>query len=153
MNVDPQKHPAESRNLSLSPSNESGNGVADRLGDLVDFEFAVQQAPTVDSEVGRRIRDGLRGSDRPDLAQRRWGLKEWLLSKKRGAGAKVVSVTRLGGLLLFVGTFLLGVGVIRGLVTTVSLLAPSSVKARKGGCPRGRRAAIKPALRNRYMAE
>ncbi|MFT6178870.1 MAG: hypothetical protein ACJA1W_001212 [Akkermansiaceae bacterium] len=89
------------------------------LEDLVDFEVAVQQSSTVEAEVGRRIRVELRAGDRSDLSQRRWGLKEWLLSKKRGSGAKVVSVTRLGGLALLIGTFLLGVGVIRGLVTRV----------------------------------
>lgn len=89
------------------------------MEDLVDFEVAVQQSSTVEAEVGRRIRDELREGDLSDLSQRRWGFKEWLLSKKRGSGAKVVSVTRLGGLALLVATFLLGVGVIRGLVTRV----------------------------------
>ncbi|MCX8237930.1 MAG: DUF2868 domain-containing protein [Akkermansiaceae bacterium] len=89
------------------------------LEDLVDFEVAVQQSPTVEAEVGRRIREELRGVDQSELGQRRWGFKEWLRSKKGGSGAKVVTVTRLGGLALLIGTILLGVGVVRGLVTRI----------------------------------
>ncbi len=89
------------------------------LEELVDFEVAVQQSPAVDAEVGRLIRSELREGELSDLSKRRWGFKEWLRSKKRGSGAKVVSVTRLGALALLIGTFLLGVGVIRGLVTEV----------------------------------
>ena len=97
----------------------AGGRKAWNLEDLVDFEVLVQQSPTVEAEVGRRIREELPGADQSELGQRRWGFKEWLRSKNRGSGAKVVSVTRLGGLALLIGTFLLGVGVIRGLVTMI----------------------------------
>ncbi len=89
------------------------------LKELVDFELAVQQSPTVDREVGRRIRAELSGSDLSDFSKRRWGFKEWLSTKKEGSGARVVTATRLGASFLFLGTFLFGVGVIRGLVTEV----------------------------------
>ncbi len=89
------------------------------LEELVDFEVAVQQSPSVETEVGRRIRDELRAGDLSARRERRWGFQEWLRSKKRGSGAKVVGVTRLGGVALLVITFFLGVGVIRGLVTEV----------------------------------
>lgn len=90
------------------------------LENLVDFEVAVHQSAGVDETVGREIRKGLGerkfGDER---AKRRWGLLEWLSSKPRiGAGGKVVSVLRLMALVLLVVTFLLGVGVIRGMVTT-----------------------------------
>lgn len=89
-----------------------------KLEDLVDFEVAVHQSPTVDAEVGREVREGLRSMKGDEAAKRRWGLKTWLQSKPRGNGAKVVSVTRLVGLALLIGTFLVGVGVIRGMVIT-----------------------------------
>ncbi len=89
------------------------------LEDLVDFEVALHDSPTVNAEVGREVRDGLRGRDGSDLDSRRWGLKEWLRSRKTGSGKRVTTVTRMVGLLLLVMTFLLGVGVIRGMVTTV----------------------------------
>lgn len=89
------------------------------LEDLVDFEVAVARSPVVEAEVGRRIREDLRDGDFSDRGRRRWGLLEWLRSKRRGTGAKVVSAIRLFGVVLLVMTFLLGVGVIRGLVMRV----------------------------------
>ncbi|MFT6864262.1 MAG: hypothetical protein ACJAVK_002826 [Akkermansiaceae bacterium] len=94
-----------------------GKKVAWSLEDLVDFEVAVQQSPHVDAEVGRKIREGMRRRDQVDLAERRWGFQEWLRSKKGGSGAKVVAVTRLLGVVLLAVTFLMGVGVVRGVVT------------------------------------
>lgn len=96
----------------------AGKKVAWSLEDLVDFEVAVKQSPVVDAEVGRRIRDELRTSAQSSLVERRRGFQEWLRSKKRGSGSKVVGVTRLLGLLLLVVTFLMGVGVVRGVVTS-----------------------------------
>ena len=95
----------------------AGKKVAWSLEDLVDFEVAVQQSPRVDAEVGRQIREGMRTLDQSDLGERRWGFQEWLRSKKRGSGAKVVAVTRFLGLVLLAVTFLVGVGVVRGVVT------------------------------------
>ena len=89
------------------------------LEELVDFEVAVQQSSGVDAGVGRRIRNELKESDLSDFRQRRWGLKEWLFSKQRGSGARVVSATRLAGFVILTITFLIGIGVIRGLVTEV----------------------------------
>jgi len=89
------------------------------LEDLVDFEVAVHQSPTVDAEVGREVREGLRSMPGSELEKRRWGLKQWLRSKKVGSGMKVVGVTRFVGLVLLLVTFLLGVGVVRGMVTPV----------------------------------
>ncbi len=86
------------------------------LGELVDFEVAVHQSPAVDGDVGRRIREGMKVDGGTPLRQRRWGFQEWLRSKKRGAGAKVESVTRFLGVSLFVLALLAGVGVIRGMV-------------------------------------
>ena len=97
----------------------AGKKVSWSLENLVDFEVAVQQSPRVDSEVGRRIRDEIRAENLSDLSMRRWGFKEWLRSKKTGAGAKVVSVTRLLAVILLAITFLMGIGVIRGIVTKV----------------------------------
>ena len=90
------------------------------LEDLVDFEVAVVQSPSVDSEQGRRIREGLRDQTGTEMLRRRWALKEWLIGKQRGSGAKVEAVTRFMGLFLFVGACLIGIGGIRGLVTEVS---------------------------------
>ena len=87
------------------------------LEDLVDFEVAVHQSSTVDAEVGREVREGLRSLPGSELEKRQWGLKQWLQSKKVGSGMKVVGVTRFVGLVLLVVTFLLGVGVVRGMVT------------------------------------
>lgn len=89
------------------------------LEDLVDFEVAVARSPVVEAEVARRIREGLRDGVGAEQARRRWGLKEWLHSKRRGTGARVVSAARLLGLILLVTTFLLGVGLIRGMVMRV----------------------------------
>lgn len=94
-----------------------GKKVAWSLEDLVDFEVAVQESPRVDGEVGRKIREELRTADQSDQVARRWGFQEWLRSKKRGSGAKVVAVTRFLGLVLLAATFLMGVGVVRGIVT------------------------------------
>jgi len=89
------------------------------LEDLVDFEVAVHQSSTVAAEVGREVREGLRSMPGSELEKRRWGLKQWLQSKKVGSGMKVVGVTRFVGLVLLIVTFLLGVGVVRGMVTQV----------------------------------
>lgn len=89
------------------------------LEDLVDFEVAVARSPLVEAEVARRIREGLRSGDFSVEDRVRWGLKEWLGSKRRGTGARVVSAARLLSLILMVVTFLLGVGLIRGMVTRV----------------------------------
>ena len=97
----------------------AGKKVSWNLENLVDFEVAVQQSPRVDVEVGRQIRGKIREGNLSDLPMRRWAFKEWLRSKNTGAGAKVVSVTRLLAVVLLVGTFLMGVGVIRGIVTKV----------------------------------
>ncbi len=97
----------------------AGKKVSWSLENLVDFEVAVQQSPRVDAEVGRRIREEIREESLSDLSMRRWGFKEWLRSKYTGSGAKVVSVTRLLGVVLLIGTFLMGVGVIRGVVTKI----------------------------------
>ncbi|YCM44192.1 DUF2868 domain-containing protein [Verrucomicrobiaceae bacterium 227] len=89
------------------------------LEDLVDFEVAVHQSPGVEAEVGREVREGLRSMSGDELEKRRWGFKQWLQSKKVGSGMKVVGVTRFVALVLLVVTFLLGVGVVRGMVTSV----------------------------------
>jgi len=89
------------------------------LEELVDFEVAVQQSSGVDAGVGRRIRNELKESDLSDFAQRRRVLKEWLSSKQRGSGARVISATRLAGFVILMMTFFIGIGVIRGLVTEV----------------------------------
>ena len=89
------------------------------LEDLVDFEVAVHQSPAVEAEVGREVREGLRSMGGSELEKRRWGLRRWLQSKKVGSGMKVVGVTRFVGLVLLIVTFLLGVGVVRGMVTPV----------------------------------
>ncbi|MGD1979315.1 MAG: hypothetical protein PVJ98_07980, partial [Akkermansiaceae bacterium] len=89
------------------------------LEDLVDFEVAVATSASVDADVGRRIREELRGEDLSQASSRRIGFKEWLGSKKRGNGARVSSATRLLGVILFLSTFLLGIAVIRGMVVRI----------------------------------
>lgn len=89
------------------------------LEDLVDFEVAVATSPTVGQEVGREIREQLRGQDLSSAATRREGLKRWLRNKESDGGAEVTSATRLIGVLLLIIFFILGVGVVRGLVSRV----------------------------------
>lgn len=103
----------------VDPFMAAGGKVKWNLEDLVDFEVAVARSPMVEAGVGRRIREALRGSELSDRERRRWGLREWLQYRQRGAGAKVVWATRLVGVLFLVLTFLLGVGVIRGLVIRI----------------------------------
>jgi len=93
------------------------------LEDLVDFEVAVHQSPSVDAAVGRIVREGLRDKrfSGDQIAQRRWGLKRWLESKpSANVGQRVVTMTKLMGAGLLVFAFLGGVGVVRGLVTDFS---------------------------------
>jgi len=90
-----------------------------RLEDLVDFERALHQSPSVDAEVGREVREGLRNREFQgnEKAQRRWGMRRWLESKAdKVAGKRVVGATQILGVILFIVTFLIGVGIVRGLV-------------------------------------
>ncbi|MDA7881433.1 DUF2868 domain-containing protein [Akkermansiaceae bacterium] len=105
------------------------------LEDLVDFEVAVHQSPTVDSEVGREVRERLREGkiEGNQVAQRRWGLKRWLESKpSSNVGRRVVTVTKLMGFALLVFTFLAGVGLVRGLVSDFSYSEEGEVFQAKG---------------------
>lgn len=97
----------------------AGGRKAWNLEDLVDFEIAVHQSKEVPAELGREVRKELKSRNfRDDRERRRWGLKEWMDSRSRpGVGKKVVSVLRLTALVLLIVTFLVGVGVIRGMVT------------------------------------
>lgn len=89
------------------------------LQELIDFEVAVQRTDVVDGELGRRLRGELQGTEVDEQGQRRWGFREWLRLQNKGAGERVVTATKLLALILWGATFLLGVGVIRGLVTQV----------------------------------
>lgn len=90
-----------------------------RLEDLVDFEVAVNRGPVADAETGKELRESLRGFEGDETAKRRFGLLGWLRKQpETGVGARVETGGRLLAVLLFVVMFLMGVGVIRGLVTT-----------------------------------
>ena len=105
------------------------------LEDLVDFEVAVHASSTIEAEVGREVREGLRTGQfcGSQVAQRRWGLKRWLESKSSlNVGRRVVTVTKLMGFGLLVLTFLAGVGVMRGLVTDFSYTERGAVFHARG---------------------
>lgn len=87
------------------------------LKELIDFEVAVQRSPGVKMEVGRKIRRGLSGVGLSDFSQRRWAFKEWLKEGEHLSGARVIAATRFGAIVLFSLCFLLGVGMLRGLIT------------------------------------
>ncbi len=108
-----------SRGDMIVPLMDGGGKATWNLEDLVDFEVAVASSPVIEAGVARRIREGLRSGEFSVEGQIRWGLKEWLCSRHRGVGARVVSAARLLSLILLVITFLVGVGLIRGMVTRV----------------------------------
>lgn len=103
----------------VGPRMAAGKKGSWSLEDLVDFEVAVATSPSVGPDVSREIREQLRGEDLSSSTTRRKGLKAWLRNKRTGSGAKVTSATRLCGIFLLVGFFLLGVGVVRGMVSRV----------------------------------
>lgn len=96
------------------------------LEELIDFEVLLGRSKTDRKEVGREMRQELKEADLCDdeLGKRRHGLKYWLLWEKLIAkdlfGSRVVTASRLVAVILGLVMFLVGIGVIRGLVTTYS---------------------------------
>jgi len=100
-----------------------GKGVNWSLEELVDFEISLADEAVPNRDIGQEMRREIRaeGGLETDLAKRRWGLKYWLLwvtSKGEGSpGRRVVTISQILGLFLFILMLLTGVGVVRGLLS------------------------------------
>lgn len=92
----------------------------------MDFEISLADEAAPNAEIGQEMRREIRSADGVDSdeAKRRWGLKYWLLwmrSQSEGfPGRRVVTISHIIGVFLFVLMLVTGVGVVRGLLTNYS---------------------------------
>ncbi|MEN8846539.1 MAG: DUF2868 domain-containing protein [Akkermansiaceae bacterium] len=104
----------------------AGKGVNWSLDELVDFEISLTDDSAPNTEIGQEMRKEMRATDalESDLAKRRWGLKywmRWVTSKKDASvGHRVVTISQILGVCLFLFMMVAGVGVVRGLLTEYS---------------------------------
>ena len=102
------------------------NGEQWTLEELIDFEVLLRAPKANKQEVGRELRNDLGEAQLGDneVHRKRWGLKYWLhlerSQQENLMGHRVTAACRLIGLVLLVGMFLVGLGVVRGLVTEYS---------------------------------
>ncbi|MGJ8695064.1 MAG: DUF2868 domain-containing protein [Verrucomicrobiaceae bacterium] len=94
------------------------------MEELIDFEVELNGEPSDTGEIGQEIRREMRkgGAAGDGVEKRRWGLKYWLLAHRSpgevSPGRRVTAAARIVGLAILILTFLAGVGVVKGLITT-----------------------------------
>jgi hypothetical protein len=104
----------------------AGRGFNWSLEELVDFEVALKDPSAPNAEIGQEMRRDMRGMDgfTDETPRRRWGLKYWLLwvrgDTEVSVGRRLVTVSQVLGLALFLFALVAGVGVVRGLLTSYS---------------------------------
>ena len=92
----------------------------------MDFEISLADDAAPNSEIGQEMRKEIRESKdlESDLAKRRWGLKYWMLwmtSQKEGSvGRRIGTISQILGVCLFGFMLVVGIGVVRGLLTEYS---------------------------------